>query len=148
MPNDYRAPSGTVGHPECARTRVHALVYLPAQQPNGMTAHHLHGMTAYYLLREHPQRYLPQSRSMFRIQGIPGDTTADAGLVGSGFLAVFEVPAALLRTASVTLAPAVASARAVSTPIPLAPPVTIARLPPRSTPATTSMAVVVAPNGA
>ena len=50
-------------------------------------------------------------------------------------------PAAVSRTASVTSAPAPLSARAVSIPIPEAPPVTIARLPVRSMPATTSAAV-------
>jgi hypothetical protein len=56
-------------------------------------------------------------------------------------------PAAVSRTASVTSAPAEASARAVSTPIPDEPPVTIARWPCRSIPATTSAAVASKPNG-
>ncbi len=56
-------------------------------------------------------------------------------------------PASRLRTASVTSAPAPASARAVSMPIPDAPPVTMARRPVRSMPATTSAAVDSAPNG-
>ena len=56
-------------------------------------------------------------------------------------------PAPVSRTASVTSAPAPASARAVSTPIPDEPPVTIARLPPRSMPAITSAAVESKPNG-
>jgi len=47
----------------------------------------------------------------------------------------------------VTAAPARANARAVSTPIPDPAPVTIARLPVRSTPATTSAAVESNPNG-
>jgi hypothetical protein len=51
------------------------------------------------------------------------------------------------RTASVTAAPADASVRAVSMPIPEAPPVTRARFPTRSTPRTTSAAVVANPNG-
>src|SRR2546430_720835 len=55
-------------------------------------------------------------------------------------------PLATSRTASVTLAPATASARAVSTPIPEAAPVTIAFLPRRSIPATTSIAVEPCPN--
>ena len=56
--------------------------------------------------------------------------------------AAVRSPAAVSRTASVTSAPAPASARAVSMPMPEAPPVTIARLPVRSTPSTTSAAVV------
>src|SRR3954453_2069274 len=55
--------------------------------------------------------------------------------------------ASVLRTASVTAAPAPASARAVSTPIPDDAPVTMARLPDRSTPAMTSAAVDENPNG-
>ena len=50
-------------------------------------------------------------------------------------------PASVLRTASVTSAPAPASALAVSIPMPDAPPVTRARLPVRSTPSRTSAAV-------
>src|SRR6202166_3484068 len=45
------------------------------------------------------------------------------------------------RTASVISAPASASVRTVSMPIPAAPPVTMTRLPVRSTPAATSVAV-------
>jgi len=56
-------------------------------------------------------------------------------------------PASRLRTARVTSAPALASARAVSTPIPEEAPVTIARRPDRPTPAMTSAAVDCAPNG-
>src|SRR6201991_52961 len=56
-------------------------------------------------------------------------------------------PASVLRTASVTAAPASASARAVSTPIPDDAPVTMARLPDRSTPARTSAAVDSKPKG-
>jgi hypothetical protein len=56
-------------------------------------------------------------------------------------------PASVSRTARVTSAPALASARAVSTPMPEAPPVTTARMPVRSMPSTTSAAVEVAPNG-
>ena len=56
-------------------------------------------------------------------------------------------PAAWLRTASVTSAFALASARAVSAPIPDEPPVTMARLPVRSMPAMTSAAVDWTPNG-
>src|SRR5262249_15758651 len=56
-------------------------------------------------------------------------------------------PASVLRTASVTAAPAPASARAVSTPIPEDAPVMTARLPDRSTPATTSAAVDEKPKG-
>ena len=51
------------------------------------------------------------------------------------------------RTASVTDAPAAASARAVSTPMPEEAPVTIADLPDRSTPAMTSAAVDSNPKG-
>ena len=51
------------------------------------------------------------------------------------------------RTASVTDAPAAASARAVSTPMPDEAPVTIAVLPDRSTPSMTSAAVDSKPNG-
>jgi hypothetical protein len=61
--------------------------------------------------------------------------------------AVTWSPARVLRTARVTSAPAPASARAVSIPIPDAPPVTIVRMPVRSMPAITSAAVLVAPNG-
>ena len=61
--------------------------------------------------------------------------------------AAVRSPASVSRTASVTSAPAPASARAVSTPIPDAPPVTIARFPERSIPATTSAAVESNPNG-
>ena len=56
-------------------------------------------------------------------------------------------PASRSRTARVTSAPAAARARAVSRPIPEAPPVTTARRPVRSTPASTSAAVELAPNG-
>src|SRR5689334_22749737 len=56
-------------------------------------------------------------------------------------------PVSVLRTANVTAAPASASARAVSTPIPDDAPVTMARLPDRSTPAMTSAAVDVNPKG-
>ena len=56
-------------------------------------------------------------------------------------------PAAMLRTARVTSAPAPASARAVSTPMPDAPPVTMARRPVRSMPSMTSAAVDSAVNG-
>src|ERR1700759_120579 len=55
-------------------------------------------------------------------------------------------PASRLRTASVTSAPAPASERAVSTPIPDEAPVTTARTPVRSRPATTSSAVLPASN--
>jgi hypothetical protein len=55
--------------------------------------------------------------------------------------AVTASPRAVLRTARVTAAPAPASALAVSTPMPDAPPVMIARLPARSIPSTTSAAV-------
>src|SRR5580704_1781505 len=54
---------------------------------------------------------------------------------------------ALSRTARVTPAPAPASSRAVSTPMPDAAPVTIARLPDRSTAAATSAAVDSKLNG-
>ncbi len=56
-------------------------------------------------------------------------------------------PASRLRTASVTSAPAPARARAVSMPIPDAPPVTTTRRPARSMPSTTSSAVDSAVNG-
>ena len=56
-------------------------------------------------------------------------------------------PALVLRTARVTSAPAPASARAVSIPIPEAPPVTMARRPVRSIPSMTSAAVDSAVNG-
>ena len=61
--------------------------------------------------------------------------------------AAIRSPASTLRTASVTEAPAPASARAVSTPMPDAPPVTMARRPVRSMPSTTSAAVDSAVNG-
>jgi hypothetical protein len=60
--------------------------------------------------------------------------------------AAVRCPASVSRTASVTSAPALASARAVSTPIPDEPPVTIARAPQRSIPAITSAAVDSNPN--
>src|SRR6201987_6407776 len=50
------------------------------------------------------------------------------------------------RAAMVTAAPARDRARTVSTPMPLAPPVTIIVLPVRSTPSRTSVAVVENPN--
>ena len=56
-------------------------------------------------------------------------------------------PASGLRTASVTTAPASASARAVSTPMPDVAPVTMACLPIRSTPLRTWSAVELKPNG-
>src|SRR5690242_344289 len=56
-------------------------------------------------------------------------------------------PVSVFRTANVTAAPAAASARAVSTPIPDDAPVTTARLPLRSTPAMTSAAVEEKPKG-
>lgn len=56
-------------------------------------------------------------------------------------------PASGRRTASVTSAPLAARARAVSTPMPEPAPVTIARLPDRSTPSITSEAVLSRPNG-
>src|SRR3954464_37618 len=55
-------------------------------------------------------------------------------------------PASVLRTASVTVAPAPARARAVSTPMPDAAPVTTTRRPLRSMPAATSAAVDSRPN--
>jgi hypothetical protein len=61
--------------------------------------------------------------------------------------AAVRLPASVLRTASVTSAPASARARAVSIPIPDEEPVTIARLPLRSIPASTSAAVDSNPNG-
>ena len=61
--------------------------------------------------------------------------------------AAVRSPASTLRTASVTSAPAPASARAVSMPIPDAPPVTMTRRPVRSMPSTTSAAVDSAVNG-
>src|SRR5580698_8542784 len=51
------------------------------------------------------------------------------------------------RTGMITFAPALASARTVSTPSPAEAPVTMAVLPFRSTPFTTSAAVDLAPNG-
>gem|GEM_PF-6432900 len=63
-----------------------------------------------------------------------------------------SMPATALRAASmllapmITLAPAPARARVVSSPRPEWPPVTMARLPERSRPARTSSAVVWAPN--
>jgi len=56
-------------------------------------------------------------------------------------------PASVLRTARVTCAPAAVSARAVSAPRPDEAPVTIARTPLRSTPWSTSAAVLHAVNG-
>ena len=61
--------------------------------------------------------------------------------------AAVRSPASTSRTASVTEAPAPASARAVSMPMPDAPPVTMARRPVRSMPSTTSAAVDPAANG-
>lgn len=55
-------------------------------------------------------------------------------------------PASVLRTARVTSAPAALSARAVSMPMPEEAPVTIARMPLRSTPWSTSSAVLAAVN--
>src|SRR5207248_1827181 len=55
-------------------------------------------------------------------------------------------PALTSRTARVTSALAAASARAVSTPMPDEPPVTMMRRPVRSIPAMTSAAVACAPN--
>jgi hypothetical protein len=54
-------------------------------------------------------------------------------------------PVPVLRTARVTSAPTVASARTVSTPMPELAPVTTARRPRRSTPSITSAAVEAAP---
>ncbi len=51
-------------------------------------------------------------------------------------------PAALLRTAMTTSAPAPASARTVSMPMPVAPPVTMAVWPERSLPSSTTAASV------
>lgn len=56
-------------------------------------------------------------------------------------------PASVFRTARVTSAPAPVNARAVSAPMPDEAPVTIARTPPRSTPWSTSSAVLEAVNG-
>src|SRR4051812_8530327 len=61
--------------------------------------------------------------------------------------AAVRAPASVLRTASVTCAPEPASARAVSMPMPDDAPVTMARLPLRSMPATTSAAVERKPKG-
>ena len=52
-----------------------------------------------------------------------------------------------LRAAMTTSAPASASARAVSMPMPVAAPVTMARVPRKSWPAATSLAVLKAPKG-
>jgi hypothetical protein len=57
--------------------------------------------------------------------------------VGPSIAAAAWAPAVVSLTARVTSAPAPANARTVSTPIPDAPPVTIARIPVRSMPATT-----------
>jgi len=59
--------------------------------------------------------------------------------------AAVRCPASASRTASVTSAPALASARAVSTPMPDEPPVTIARLPESSMPSITSAAAEANP---
>src|SRR4051794_31897597 len=72
--------------------------------------------------------------------------TSSRPVVAAMSLAVLA-PASVLRTARVTWTPAPASARAVSTPIPDDAPVTMARLPVRSMPATTSAAVEEKPNG-
>jgi hypothetical protein len=61
-------------------------------------------------------------------------------------LAAVRCPAARSRTASVTSAPALASARAVSTPMPDEAPVTMARVPARSMPSMTCAAVDSKPN--
>jgi len=61
--------------------------------------------------------------------------------------AAVRSPASVLRTASVTSAPAPASVRAVSIPMPDEAPVTIARLSLKSTPAMTSAAVESKSNG-
>ena len=57
------------------------------------------------------------------------------------------LPASTSRTAMVTVAPARASERAVSRPMPEAPPVTRALRPERSTPLSTSSAVDPKPKG-
>src|SRR4051812_8226831 len=75
-----------------------------------------------------------------------GATAISCPVVSATSAAVFS-PAIWLRTAMVTSAPAPASARAVSMPMPDAPPVTTARRPVRSTPAMTSAAVDRAVNG-
>src|SRR3954451_20195190 len=72
--------------------------------------------------------------------------TSSRPVVAAMSLAVLA-PASVLRTARVTWAPAPASARAVSMPIPDDAPVTMARLPVRSMPATTSAAVEEKSNG-
>ena len=73
----------------------------------------------------------------------------DLGVAGrrSDGLARPRCPAARLRTARVTSAPIAAKARAVSMPMPDAPPVTTTRLPDRSMPSVTSAVVESNPNG-
>jgi hypothetical protein len=75
------------------------------------------------------------------------DTRTSSLPVVSTMSAATFWPASVSRTASVTAAPALASALAVSMPMPEELPVTIARLPVRSTPATTSAALDSKPNG-
>ena len=76
-----------------------------------------------------------------------GATRTAARCRGRPMSAAVFSPARMSRTARVTSAPALASARAVSTPMPDEAPVTMARRPVRSTPATTSAAVDRASNG-
>ena len=78
-------------------------------------------------------------RAVGQVERRDEDVAAD---VGGGLVAGVGVAAAM-----VTSAPASASARAVSIPMPEAPPVTTARRPVRSTPARTSDAVVSQLNG-
>ena len=71
--------------------------------------------------------------------------SSSATMAAPAMSAASRRPAAVSRTANVTSAPAVPSARAVSLPMPDEAPVTIARLPLRSIPAMTSAAVEWAP---
>jgi len=84
-----------------------------------------------------------RSSNVITSAGRPSESVPVVAVMSSATL----LPASAFRTASVTSAPAAASARAVSTPIPDEPPVTIARLPVKSTPLTTSVAVDSEPKG-
>ena len=73
-------------------------------------------------------------------------TIRSIALISTSSPAKVSAAASTLRAGTTTIAPAARNARTVGTPMPDAPPVTIAVFPVRSMPATTSSAVEAGPN--
>ncbi len=119
-----------------------------SSQPSGVRASG-HAMTPALLTRmcSGPSHAAAKAATEARSARSSGATRTGAPPVVAAMSSAVRDLDAGKRTAIVTSAPAAASARAVSTPIPDAPPVTIARRPRRSTPSRTSAAVDCPVNG-